>query len=90
MIHLSMIPHSFVEKFNVKGKAYNGYIFSGVTKVIYGIPKSGLIAHYDLVKYLEPYVYRPSRKTPGLWTHNSQPINFILVFDDFGVKYLGK
>ena len=26
----------------------------------------------------------------GLWKHNSQPIKFTSVVDDFGVKYLGK
>ena len=33
---------------------------------------------------------RPLSKIPGLWKHNSRPINFTLVVDDFGVKYSGK
>ena len=57
---------------------------------MYGIPQAVHISHDTLVKHLETYVYRPSRKTLGLWTDNSQPINFTLVVDDFGVKYLGK
>ena len=28
--------------------------------------------------------------TPGLWKHISRPIDFSLVVDDFGVKYVGK
>jgi hypothetical protein len=27
--------------------------------------------------------------TPGLWTHNWRPIQFTLVVDNFGVKYVG-
>ncbi len=26
---------------------------------------------------------------PGLWKHDTQPIQFTLVVDDFGVKYVG-
>ena len=28
--------------------------------------------------------------TPGLWTHSSRPIAFVLVVDDFGVKCVGE
>ncbi|KAL7478346.1 LOW QUALITY PROTEIN: hypothetical protein ACHAW6_006995, partial [Cyclotella cf. meneghiniana] len=34
--------------------------------------------------------FRQSTLTPGLWTHNSKPIQFTLVVDDFGIKYVGK
>jgi hypothetical protein len=27
---------------------------------------------------------------PGYWKHDWRPINFTLVMDDFGVKYIGK
>ena len=57
---------------------------------MYGLPLAGKIAHDALVQHLEPYEYRPSRKTPGLWTHESLPINFTLLVDYFRVKDLGK
>ena len=28
--------------------------------------------------------------TPGLWLHGWRPIQFSLVVDDFGVKYVGE
>ena len=34
--------------------------------------------------------YSQSKAVPGLWTHKSRPISFILVLNDFGVKYVGK
>jgi hypothetical protein len=35
--------------------------------------------------------YFQHRHTPGLWAHGrSHPIQFTLVVDDFGVKYVGK
>ena len=32
MIHISMIPQEFVEKYNIAEKAHNGYIYARVTK----------------------------------------------------------
>ena len=40
MIHISMIPQEFVEKYNLKDKVKNGYIFTQVTKGMYGIPQT--------------------------------------------------
>ena len=57
---------------------------------MYGLPQAGQIANDALVKHIEPYGYHPSIKTPGLWKLKSQPINFTLVVDAFGVKYSGK
>jgi hypothetical protein len=31
-----------------------------------------------------------SKLVPGLWKHGTRPIQFTLVFNDFGVKYIGK
>ena len=57
---------------------------------MYVLPQSVHIAHDALLKHLDPYEYHPSIKNPVLWKHNSLPINFTLVVDYFGVKYLGK
>ena len=69
---------------------HNGYIFALVTKGMYGLQQAGEISHDALLKHLEPYGYRSSRKTAVLWTHYSYPINFTLAVHEFGVKYLVK
>lgn len=33
--------------------------------------------------------YQQSKYTPGLWKHDTQPTEFTLVVDDFGIKYCG-
>ena len=73
-----------------KEKVHNGYIFSIVTKFMYGLPQEVRISHDVLVQQLAPYVYHPTKTTPGIWTHNSRPINFTLVVDDLGMNYSGK
>ena len=57
---------------------------------MYGLKQSRRIAHDELVKYLLPYGYKPSKRTPGLWKHETKHISFILCVDDFGIKYIGK
>ena len=34
--------------------------------------------------------YRQSKLVPGLWKQDTWPIQFTLVVDDFGVKYVGE
>ncbi len=34
--------------------------------------------------------YQQSKLVPGLWKHDTRPIQFTLVVDDFGVSYEGK
>ena len=48
MTQLSMIPQEFVEKYNLSEKAHNGYIYTRVTKGMYGIPQQ---IHVDLVLF---------------------------------------
>ena len=57
---------------------------------MYGISQAGQIAHDSLVQHMAPYGYHTSINNPGLQTHDSLPINFTLVVNDFGVKYPGK
>ena len=90
MIHISMIPQEFVDKYNLKGKVHDGFISERLTKGMYGLPKAGQILHDALVTNLEPYGYHPPVKTPRKWTQGSRTINFTLVINYFGVKYSGK
>jgi hypothetical protein len=57
---------------------------------MYGLPQAGILANKLLEKRLNAHGYFQHRHTPGLWAHRSRPIQFTLVVDDFGVKYVGK
>ena len=56
---------------------------------MYGLPQAGLISNKLLEKQLNKHGYRQSKLVPGLWKHDTRPIQFTLVVDDFGVKYVG-
>jgi hypothetical protein len=68
----------------------DGFIYCEIQKGMYGLPQAGIIALQLLEQRLEKHGYHQSTTTPGLWTHNTQPISFTFVVDDFGVKYVGE
>jgi hypothetical protein len=57
---------------------------------MYGLPQAGIIAQDLLEERLLKAGHKQSKITPGCWTHLWRPINFALVVDNFGVKYIGK
>jgi hypothetical protein len=60
------------------------------TKDMYGLPQAELISNELLEKRLNKHGYRQSKSVPGLWMHDTRPIQFTLVVDNFGVKYVGE
>jgi hypothetical protein len=56
---------------------------------MYGLPQAGILANELLQRNLAKYGYRLTQHTHGLWKHDTHPISFSLVVDDFGVKYVG-
>jgi hypothetical protein len=57
---------------------------------MYGLPQARIIAQQLLEKQLQKHGYRQSATAPGLWKHDTEPISFTLVVNNFGVKYVGK
>ena len=57
---------------------------------MYGLPQAGLLAQKLLEKPLGVHGYTQSKYIPGYWSHETRPISFSQVVDDFGVKYVGK
>ena len=57
---------------------------------MYGLPQAGIITNTRLALHLKTQGYSPTTHTPGLFTHETRPITFCLVVDNFGVKYVGK
>ena len=61
-----------------------------ITKGMYGLPQAGIISQALLEDHLGKHGYSQSKIIPGLWMHNTRPILFSLVGDDFTVKYTRK
>ena len=87
---LSIFPDHIKQQYNMDANAHNGYVYLEIRRAIYGLPQAGILANKLLRKRLAPEGYYEVAHTPGLWRHVTRPIQFTLVVDDFGVKYVGK
>jgi hypothetical protein len=61
-----------------------------VENIMYGLLQARALANALLKQRLEPHGYFECTHTPGLWRHQTRPIMFALVVDDFGIQYTGK
>jgi hypothetical protein len=74
---------------NLNELAQDGKVYIEIQKGVYSLPQVGILANELLQRNLAKDGYRPTAHTHGLWTHDTRPISFSLVVDDFGVKYVG-
>jgi hypothetical protein len=90
-IRLTDLPDEIIKEYKLKDKATpKGFIYLEVVKGMYGLPQAGLLANKLLENRLNKHGYFQSKLVPGLWKHKTRPIQFTLVVDDFGVKYVGR
>jgi hypothetical protein len=88
---LSNIPDNIINEYKLQNKTTpSGSIYIVANCGMYGLPQSGLIASELLEKRLIKHGYRQSKLVPGIWRHDTCPIQFTLVVDGFGIKYVGK
>jgi len=88
---LGDIPDEVIEEYKLREKATkNDSIYIKAKQGMYGLPQSRLLANKLLEKRLNKHGYRQCKLVPGLWKHDTQPIQFTLVVDNFGVKYIGE
>jgi hypothetical protein len=90
VINLVSLPQETIEKYDLNELAQDEKVYIEIQKGMYGLPQAGILANELLQRNLAKYGYRPTTHTHGLWTHDTRPISFSLVVDDFGVKYVGR
>ncbi len=88
-IKLSGIPDKVNREYKLREKATkNGSINIRAKHGMYSLPQAGLLANELLEKCLNKHGYQQSKLVPGLWKHDTRPIRFTLVVNDFGIKYI--
>jgi hypothetical protein len=89
-LHISKIPTEIINEYKLASLATDdGWIYMEIRKGMPGLKQAGRIANDRLTLHLAKYGYSRVPRTPSLWTHNTRPVAFSLVVDDFGVKYVG-
>jgi hypothetical protein len=81
------IPDEIFAKYNIT--LVNNKAMVKIDKGIYGLPHAGKIAQERLIKHLATHGFHQTPNTNCLFRHESKPIAFTLVVDDFGIKYKG-
>jgi hypothetical protein len=89
-IPVKIIPACIMKQYNLYHLVHNGYVMVEIRKGMYGLPQAGILANRRLVKHLAKSGYHEMPRTPGLFRHETRPVTFCLVVDDFGIKYVGK
>jgi len=82
---LDLIPPAIVAQYNLATLAHQGWVYIEINKGMYGLPQAGILANDQLTKHLAKYGYQPAPHMPGLWQHDTWPIVFTLVVDNFGI-----
>ncbi|KAL7425759.1 hypothetical protein ACHAXH_000120 [Discostella pseudostelligera] len=89
-IKLTDIPTEFIDEYTLTEYAYNGWVYFKINKGVYSLKQAGKLANDLLTERLQLSGYYQCPLTPGLWRHQWRPISFVLIVDDFGIKYVGK
>jgi len=87
---LSLFPTWTVDQYNLNTHAKDGWVHLEMRRAVWGLPQAGILANKRLRRKLAPFGYSECIETPGLWVHETRPISFTLVVDDFGVKYVNQ
>ena len=90
MLPLDIIPNDFVKDYGLKNISRKEKVYMEITKGMYGLPQAGLLENKQLQNSLKKDGYFPCENSIGVWKHQSLPVTFTLVVDDFKVKYVGK
>ena len=89
-VKAEIIPEVIISQYDLAPLVDNGWVYIEFMKGMYGLPQSGLLVNVKLTTHFGKCGYSPTKYTPGLWTHESNPIAFTLMVDDFFVKYTSK
>jgi hypothetical protein len=88
-VKLSDIPEEIIEEYKLREIATkDDWVYFRADKTHYGLPQAGSLSHDLLEKRLNAEGYFRSKTVPGLWKHKTRNIQFVLVVDNFGIKYL--
>ena len=67
-----------------------GCVHARIDGALCGPAEAGRIANQDMADHLAKFGHHECKFTPGLFTHETRPIQFSLIADDFAVKWINK
>ena len=84
-------PKDATKQYALEEKATeDGWVYVEIQKGMYGLPQAGLLAQELMEQQLAKNGYMPSRLFPGLQKYQRRLIQFCLIINDFGIKWIGQ
>ena len=88
---LSQIPEDFQKQCNLHALVdTHGCVHARIDGALCGLAEAGRIANQDVADHLAKFGCHECKFTPGLFTHETRPIQFSLTVDDFAVKWINR
>ena len=84
---VDIIIEEIIQQYNLRNLEHKRVVYMEIQKGMYGIPQAGKFANDKLKLHLEKFGYEQEPITPGLWRHQTRPLQFSLVVDNFGITY---
>ena len=83
---MNMIQQDVIDEYDLTAMVHKDeYCYAEIRKVMYGLREAGYIANMKLKRVLGLEGYLLSKFTPGLFTHKTRDMAFLLIVDNFGV-----
>ena len=89
-LDIKIFPQHVIDQYSLLKHVKNGFVHVEIRRAIYGLPQAGILANQQLRERLAPFGYYEVAHTLSVWRHVTKPVQFSLVVDDFGVKYVGE
>ena len=76
-IPVHLIPACIMEQYQLAGLGvHNGFVYVDISKGMYGLPQSGILAYDHLQAHLLDHGYKQATHNPGLFNHETRPALF--------------
>ncbi len=86
---LALFSQWIIEQYDhLNWNALNGKVNLELGCAVRDLPQAGIMANKRLQRKLAPFRYHECLSSPGLWYCDTCPILFILMVDNFSVKYI--
>lgn len=81
------VSAEIIEEYGYEKYFVDDMLYFQINKGMYGLPQAGLLAQQRLVAHIAQHGYTQSDTVPCLFRHATNGVTFVLVVDDFGIKY---
>jgi hypothetical protein len=81
------VSDTIIAEYGYEQYFVNDMLYFQINKGMYGLPQAGLLAQNRLIAHIAEHGYTQSDTVLCLFRHATNGVTFVLVVDDFGIKF---